>query len=238
MRQIEAGRPNQTTERAFPLTKDGKHDYVKHALFTAHDKRMADRKEPQSGIIPPVTGSERKRSLDNASQLLTKDEPFTKADAFAFADAMQNAAGTVDMGDGEFVTVVPDIIPRTGRAEITIHTDGKSLNVVFQDVDTSEKGDEDRQMPKQTRYVLGENFGRGGNHTTKPLLAGNPHPVSTRPEAPGEQLDLETDGRKILMEIYVAHQTAEGKLDPAQAGVVIKQLHEGTPIRELQNTLQ
>jgi hypothetical protein len=206
---------------------------------------------PLAREIPPAKGEERNQLLDNASKILTKEGPFTAKDVIHFTDTMLAAARSFRIADDEHVIAVPDRIPDTGIKHMTIHRkegpEGPSVNIVYQAVDNHKKGDPDRQMPAQTRYVIGENFGTGTFVSTATSLhigstetAARPFPYNQKPEATGINLDTpssERDDQKrrdICTDVYVAHLANAGRIRPDQAGVIREKLHEGTPVSQLE----
>ncbi len=196
------------------------------------------------GISSPAEPSRRYELLDQSSKLLTKEDPFTVADVFAFTDAIQEIAGSAHLDKSESLAIVPDIIPKTGVAKMSLHQridpDGASLNIVYQGA----AGKPD------TRYVIGEDFSRGVNYNTpyivefkssepdedgtRPNENARMYPYSRRMDVNGVQLDPETDGRRICEDIYVAYLADAGRIEPNQAKIAKEILHEGTPITMLE----
>lgn len=192
----------------------------------------AKRSDPRPGaeqaqVTQPAPHPKRQELLDKCSHLLTKPEPFTVADLFSFADAMGKVAGEHRLGNDETVVVVPDIVPETGVAKISLHEkiteEGPSLNIVFQGA----HGNQD------SRYVYGEDFSRGTNHTTRARidnLNGRAHRYSPRTDTNGEIFDIETTGREICNEVFVRHLVNAGRISPDQAAEAIQ---KGTSVEEL-----
>jgi hypothetical protein len=246
MRSIEASRPNLTTEEALPKTPVAPFYHSRAEIQREHEVRI---KHPDYNpvthirMIPRAELPQRKDLLDANSRLLTKKGPFTTADVFAFADNMQRAAESIILDESisltkgvrlnhqESLTVVPDIIPETGRARISLQQrvdgTGASINIVTHGV-----GDK-----PDTRYVIGENFAQGVNHTTNPMTSEGrykTHHTSTKASTEGVVLDPETTGRALCEDIFVAHLANAGRISPDQADQVITQLHEGTPVTQLE----
>lgn len=221
MRSPEASRPEMATRNTEPLTS--------RTLTPQEEEREAFLRGKVQ-IVSPAIQPQRQELLDTGSQLLTNQEPFTAADLFAFADTMEKAAGSVHLGDGETLTVVPDIVPQTGVAQISIHQkvekDGASINVVFQGTE----GNPDK------RYVYGENFSLGSNHNTRGTALRNgsterdiPHAYSRRMDVKGTPLDTE-NAREIFTEVFVRHLANAGRISPDTAAEAIQ---EGTPVEAL-----
>jgi hypothetical protein len=218
MRSYDDRRPNSTTEQDSLVGT-----LRRESRWQMHPNEQTTVKPDRSlGIKSPRPNGE--ILLDRVSTLITRPE-FTKQDFGKVLGLIKGAAGSIQLGYGESLTTVPNLVPKDKTDEIAIQTGPDGVNIVY--VEKNDDDGEDANTNKWKsrtvkRVVIGSDFSATATtdttsarsfqevHVNEAVIHNQPEPVIIPAEGRRTLFDYATHGRDVCTDIFIAYQAAKG----------------------------